>query len=259
MSTDAVENYLDDLFGYLAGTGGAGRRALAETEDHLHSATADLVASGLSEDAAAERAVARFGDARRIAHELRVVHRDLAGLARQLFMGAWLLGGLGAVAVGVSGLVAAAMRAAWGAAFVSGDTNGVAYTAARCADYVGFFPGRSCEQAAALHHASEVVFDRVGLGALGVLALIALAVARRTFLCGSRWSIGPGSVVLVGVTLFGLVAVGLGGQSLLQLIINGSTGVGSFLSAALVAGVFALALAGVGLRLRDRPWESSRL
>lgn len=248
---DAVENYLDDLFDHLAGTGGAGRRALTETEDHLRSATAELVASGLPEDMAARRAVTRFGDARRIARDLRVVHRNLAGLARQLFMGAWLLGGIGAVAVGLSGLVAAGMRAAWGATFVSGDTNGITYTAARCADYVGFFPGHSCQQAAALHHASEVVFDRAGFGVLGVLALIAWAIARRTFLNGSRWSVEFGSVALVGVTLFGLAAVGLGGQSLLRLIINGSTGVGAYLSAGLVAGVFALGLTATGLRVRD--------
>jgi hypothetical protein len=42
-----VDRYLDDLFDALAGTGGAGRRALAEAEDHLRAATADRMADGV--------------------------------------------------------------------------------------------------------------------------------------------------------------------------------------------------------------------
>ena len=247
---DAVERYLDELFDHLAGTGGAGRRALTETEDHLHSATADLVAAGLTDDQAADRAVERFGDARRIARDLRVVHRDYLGLLRQLFVGAWVLGGIGSVAVGLSGILAAAMRAAWGSSFVAGDIDGVTYTAARCQDYIGFFPGNSCEAAAALHHASEVVLYREALGVLGIVALAAYAIARRTRLGGPEWSVRWGATCLVSVTLFGLAAVGLGGSSLLELVFHGSTGVGSYLSGGLVAGVFALGFAAIGLRSR---------
>jgi hypothetical protein len=35
-----VDRYLDEMFDRLAGTGSAGRRALAETEDHLRASAA---------------------------------------------------------------------------------------------------------------------------------------------------------------------------------------------------------------------------
>lgn len=249
---DAVEQYLNELFDRLAGTGAVGRRALVETEDHLAESKAALIASGLDEREASLRAVARFGDARQIARDLRNADRDLAGLARQLFMTGWLLGALGAVAVGLSGLLAAGMRGLWGATFLSGDTNGVTYTASRCADFIGYFPGRTCEAAATLHHAGEVVDSRVALGFLGLLACGAFAVARRTWLSGPRWRVAPDAATLLGTTLFGLAAVALGGQSLLQLLFQGTTGVGANLSGGMVAGVFALATAVVGLRHRMR-------
>jgi hypothetical protein len=248
---DAVEKFLDDLFDHLAGTGAAGRRALIETEDHLRSAAADFEASGMDSDLAAERAVQRFGDARRIAGEIRVVHRDLPGLVRQLAVSGWILGGIGAVAVGLSGLLAQTMQSLWGASFVAGDIDGVTYTAGRCADFIGFFPGRSCEAAAALHHAGETALYREALGVLGLVALAAYVVARRTVLRSARWRVPVGLCVVVGGVLFGLAACAFGGQSLLQLAVQGPTGVGAFLSAGLVAGVFAVGFAGFGLRLRS--------
>lgn len=247
---DAVERFLDVLFDHLAGTGSAGRRTLMETEDHLRSAVADFEASGMDSDLAAVRAVERFGDARRIAGEIRVVHRDLPGLTRQLFVGAWILGGVGAVAVGLSGLLAQAMQGLWGASFVAGDIDGMTYTPSRCADFIGFFPGHSCEAAAALHHAGETAMYREALGVLGLMALVGYAVARRTVLRSQRWRVPVGLCMVVGGALFGLAACAFGGQSLLQLAVQGPTGVGSFLSAGLVAGVFAGGLAGFGLRLR---------
>lgn len=247
---DAVERYLDDLFDYLAGTGAAGRRALIETEDHLTASKADLVASGCDDDEAAVRAVARFGDAREIARELRIAHRDFAGLARHMFMTAWLLGGVGSIAVGISGLLAEAMRAIWGASFVSGDINGITHTASRCAQFIGFFPGRSCADAAALHHAGEVVDYRVALGVLGLLILGAFTLARRTLLRGPRWGVAVGPAILLSLALFGLAAMGLGGLSLLQLAFQGFRGIGENISAGIVAGFFSLAAGAVGLRQR---------
>ena len=52
-----IEWYLDELFGQLAGTGAAGRRALMEAEYHLRAAAADAMARGLPEDQAEREAV----------------------------------------------------------------------------------------------------------------------------------------------------------------------------------------------------------
>jgi len=66
-----IEWYLDELFGQLAGTGAAGRRALMEAEYHLRAAAADAMARGLPEDQAEHEAVSRFGSPALVARKLR--------------------------------------------------------------------------------------------------------------------------------------------------------------------------------------------
>ena len=46
MSADLIEGYLDRLLGHLRGSAHDVRRILAETEEHLRDATAELVAAG---------------------------------------------------------------------------------------------------------------------------------------------------------------------------------------------------------------------
>ena len=87
-----VERYLDEMFDRLAGTGAAGRRALAETEDHLRAAVTAGMADGLPERQAEHEAVARFGSAARIAGQVRYVHR--AGPLRSAVCAAWLVVGI---------------------------------------------------------------------------------------------------------------------------------------------------------------------
>ena len=99
---------------------------------------------------------------------------------RPAFTGGWLAGGLGLVAIGVSGLVAEVFGRAFGPAFVAGDGPGVTYTAARCAEYLRLFPGAGgCAGAAATDHWGEVVQYRVLIGVLGLFALVAFGLARR--------------------------------------------------------------------------------
>jgi hypothetical protein len=248
---DAIESYLDRLFDRLAGTGGTGRRALAEAEDHLASARAELVEAGVPPDEAATRAVSRFGEADRIAGDLRAARRDLPGLARQLVNGGWLLGAVGLLAIGLSGLLAALMDLLWGAHFVAGDADGVTYTARRCADFQEYFPGHGCTTAAALHHASEVVGYRGAAGVLGLLALVGYVVVRRRGpLAGARFTPPADLVALVATALFGLAAVVLGGPALVEAIAGNTDGTGAYLSAGIVAGLVALAAAAYGFRLR---------
>jgi hypothetical protein len=101
----AVGQYLDEMFDRLAGTGGAGRRALSEAEDHLRAAVADGLAHGLPATQAEQQAVARFGSPARIAGELRRTYRR-AGLW-SVISGGWLLAGLVVVVVAAGSLVKA--------------------------------------------------------------------------------------------------------------------------------------------------------
>ncbi len=99
-----VERYLDEMFDQLAGTGAAGRRALAETEDHLRAAVAAGLAEGLPERQAEHEAVVRFGSAARIAGQVRGVHR--AGPVMTAVSAAWLVVGVGLSWLGVMFLAA---------------------------------------------------------------------------------------------------------------------------------------------------------
>ena len=250
---DPVEDYLDTLFDELSGTGGDGRRVLAEAEDHLHSAREDLVAGGIEPAEASRRAVTRFGEADRLAGAVRVVRRDLGGLGRQLVSGGWLLGALGLLAIGLSGLLADLMGRWWGARFVAGDVNGVTYTAARCADFEGFHPGHSCSTAAALHHWDEIVGYRLEAGVLGLVLLLGYLLARRVGpLRGRRWRPDGAPVILVASVTAGLAAALLGGSSVLQLALGETAGTGELLSAGLVAGLVALGAAAYGVHARIR-------
>jgi hypothetical protein len=100
-----VERYLDELFDRLTGTGAAGRRALAEAEDHLRTAVDDGVASGLSWPQAEIDAVRRFGPVALVARQLRAAHRRRVALSA--LSGGWLLAGLTVAGLGVTYLSAA--------------------------------------------------------------------------------------------------------------------------------------------------------
>jgi hypothetical protein len=105
--TGEIDGYLDEMFNRLNGTGGAGRRALAETEDHLRTAAAEGTAAGLSPEQAEREAVTRFGPAARIAGQLRNAQRRpwLTALSS-----AWVLAGIALIALGISYLAAAVLR-----------------------------------------------------------------------------------------------------------------------------------------------------
>jgi hypothetical protein len=90
------------MFDRLAGTGGAGRRALSEAEDHLRAAVADGLAHGLPVTQAEQQAVARFGSPARIAGQLRRTYRR-AGLW-SVISGGWLLAGLVVLVVAAGSL-----------------------------------------------------------------------------------------------------------------------------------------------------------
>lgn len=99
-----IERYLDELFDRLAGTGAAGRRLLAETEEHLREAAAAGMADGLDETRAEAEAVRRFGRPGVIASQLRRAHRRPIPA---VFSGLWLLAGIGVAVLATAYLSAA--------------------------------------------------------------------------------------------------------------------------------------------------------
>jgi hypothetical protein len=105
-----IERYLDELFDRLAATGAAGRRALAEAEDHLHDAAAAAMARGLPADQAELDAVARFGSPAVVARTMRSALGG--GRVSRAVSAGWLLAGLAAAGLGVAYL-AASGRVGW--------------------------------------------------------------------------------------------------------------------------------------------------
>jgi hypothetical protein len=250
-----VEEYLDRLFDLLAGTGAAGRRALDEVADHLRTSAAADVANGLSRMDAERAAVGRFGPAEQVARGLRPPAGVGFGL-RRLAASATVLGSIGLVAVGLSGLVAGALGALFGKTFVSGDPADVTYTPLRCAEYLEYYPSYGdCRAAAVAHHFDEVVQYRVAAGVLGLLVLLAFWGLRRFGpLAGPAWAPRPDLMTVVGAGAFAGGVVLFGGAGSLQLLAGLSAGAGQLLSAGLVSLV---ALAGFGAllvrQLRNQP------
>jgi hypothetical protein len=161
-------------------------------------------------------------------------------LVRQLIVTLVLLGGVGLVAVGASGALAAGMGAAFGKDFVAGDPSGVTYTKARCDYFLEYYPKEgTCAKAAVAHHYDEVVMYRVGAGVLGLLGLGVAWFLRK------RWQaddllLPDGFVPIVAVSLFGAAAAFLLLDSFGLAVIGGeSDGVGQWLSGGLVAAVMA--------------------
>jgi ABC-type transporter Mla subunit MlaD len=130
-TANSVDALLDSLFDRLAGNGAAGRRALAEAEDHLHTAVAKAIDRGLSVEEAQREAVARFGRPDRFANGIRTANGGVAAILRPAFVGAWLVGSVILISIGFSGLLAELLGRSAGVAFVSGDGPGVEYTAER--------------------------------------------------------------------------------------------------------------------------------
>src|SRR5438552_3054963 len=117
---DPVERYLDELLPLLPGHPGDVRRALAEVEDHLRESKSQAMAQGADEQSASMQAVERFGTPAEVARKFRSARPALdARTVRAVVRSLWLLGAIGFISIGFSGLIAAAFGAIGGKGFVS--------------------------------------------------------------------------------------------------------------------------------------------
>lgn len=235
-----IDEYLDALLGDLRGSPRNVRRILTEAENHLRETAEALEREGSSPEASEREAVSRFGSADMVAHQFgRIGLRDFVrpGL---------MLGSVGFLAIAVSGLLAEVMGRLWGAAFVAGDLPGTTYLRARCADFTEYFPGRSCLDAAALHHWGEVVQYRVAAGVLGIVCLLLLRVVH------THSALPPAFAAISGAAVFALASIVLLAQSL-DAALQGGNGVGAPLSAAIVAAAVATFYGASAWRTMRRP------
>jgi hypothetical protein len=247
-ATDPIDAYLDRLLSELRGDPHEIRRILTEIEGHLHDGIDAAVAHGMSLEDAQRQALERCGSpttvARRFAadHPARLFH---AGMIRQLVLAALLLGGIGLVAVGVSGGLAAGMGAVGGKRFVSGDVPGMTYTPARCAYFLEYYAKEgTCAKAATAHHFDEVVQYRVAAGVLGLLVLGTWQFARRRRRSLIEVGLLPDAfVATAGVTVFAAGAGMMMVQGMGQVSAGTTAGLGDYLSGAIVAAVVAVGFA----------------
>jgi hypothetical protein len=239
-----VEDYLDRLL--VASPGGPRevRSLLAEAEAHLWDATAAGVARGLTQEEAQRQAVGRFGTVHSVAAaESRRQALPLTTLVRQIVLSALFLGGVGGVAVGVSGIITWLLGSLGGSTFIVNISSHTFLPPSDCARWLAGDPAtHSCYQAALADWRGDVVLFRLVAGVLGLLALAAYFLMRRR-----RWfTTLPATVVdTIAVTLFsasGLFLLGLGVDWLVQ----HDNGAGQWLGAAPVALALALYF---GLRL----------
>ena len=248
----AIESYLDELF--LATRTLPARQArylLAETEAHLRDAAEAAVASGLSEPAAEQAALTDFGSvADLVGRERNRLRTPLRVVAGQVARTGFVLGSIGAIAVGLSGAVAALVYWIGGAGAIAPAPHAGDLTAANRSRWIGLAPGSSCRAAAISDWANETVSYRIALGVLGAIALAIYFVLSRRL--GSRPGLAPVVTESIATTLFVFAAVATLGLGIDSIVINSGSGAGQWLSATPVA-VAAAAVFGTRLvrRLRE--------
>lgn len=240
-----IEQYLDELADALIASPRRARRILAETQDHLQTARQSLIDGGMAPEDAEAEALRRFGSPAVVARGFRR-NTPLTSLPFIEALGTSLLGlvAIGFIAIGLSGVLSLAIGSLAGKDFIAGDLPGVTYTAERCNDFFGFHPeAGDCATAATAHHYDEVVYQRLDVGIVGLMALVAYFAMRRL----RRPRYMPSTFApTIGAAVFSLAGAGFTLMSIGQTVTGGSDGAGAFLSAGLVslaiAAVFSLRL-----------------
>jgi hypothetical protein len=213
MTESPIEDYLDELLRRTCADARTTRRLLDEASDHLHAATAELQAGGMSRQDAEAEAVRRFGPVAPIARA--TFRRSFLAVVFETLRAAVFLAGWGLVAVGISGLVALVMNVWAGRSFVGGQT---------------VFPGSG---ASVGEVADDAVVLRVLAGLVGVLLLLGYLVWRRLRTIPAL--LPAGLVDALGAAAFAAGTAGLVIATADQAVQTGTPGVGFPLSGAIVA------------------------
>jgi hypothetical protein len=242
---EPIEDYLDQLQASLRTTPRETRRIIAEAEDHLRQAAAEAQEGGLTRREAEEYAISSFGSVSAVvrAHDHRSSRSLLLAVGRDLTLAGWMLGAVGLVAVGVSGLVAAVMNQVFGREFVGGAPATAGFPASACRHFLAVQPAaHSCAQAAMLENSHDAVSLRLLAGVAGLILLAAYYLASRA---GRRSRNAlPGSFVpVVAVSVFGAAGLGLVWLASNDAVVGRSAGPGFYLSGAIVALAMAAAYA----------------
>jgi hypothetical protein len=233
-----IESYLDELLVACADLPPReARRLLAEVEAHLYDQVEALLASGAREHEAQQQAVAQFGPVHTIVRAERDRGRlPLGTLARQVLGSAVLLGSVGAIAVGISGVLAAIFRSIGGARFVVGDPSRGGFSGVDCARWLHADPhAASCAAAAVSDLSAEAIWYRIALGALGALGALVLLAARRFLGRGSGRSLPRQVNDTIAITLFLAAAVAMTALGVDAIVTSSGRGSGQWFSAAPVA------------------------
>ncbi|HEX3623404.1 MAG TPA: permease prefix domain 1-containing protein [Acidimicrobiales bacterium] len=233
-----IDAYLDALLVALRSTAPRhARQLLAEAEAHLRDAADDAVAAGMTRADAEADAVRRFGPVGGVAAAEQARRPATVGaVVRQCVASGWFLGAVGAIAVGISGAIAAVLGVVGGDRFLA-DNPGRLLSPADCTRWLALAPSASnCHQAAITDWAGETVFYRIAFGLVGLAALAVFVVARGRLSRRGRWIALPATVVdTVAVTAFGASGVWLLGMGLDAVLHASGHGAGQWLSAAPVS------------------------
>jgi hypothetical protein len=247
---DPVEDYLDRLLVTLNGSPRQVRQTLAEVEAHLRDAVAEGIAAGLPEADAEAAAVQRIGPVHAVTGVAAVFTRPAAALARRVVLTAALVGGIGLVAVGISGLIAWLLVAVRGDQFLTAPWGPGSYTAADCARWIAGDPGHNCGAAMLNDHVGDIFLQRAAAGLLGLLTLAGYLVAR------ARWrdratmtALPAGSAEALGTVLALLATLGTAAAALDLEMAQRGAGAGQAFSLAAAALATTLLFA-VALRRR---------
>jgi hypothetical protein len=238
-----VEDYLDRLLLTLGGSPRQVRHTLAEVEAHLQDAVAEEMAAGKARPEAEAAAVARIGAVHGVTGRSAAFGRPTAALVRRAALAASLIGGVGLVAVGISGAVSWALAAMRGGSFVTAPFPPGSYTRADCMRWLAGDPAtHNCVTAMIYDHVGDIVLQRFAGGVLGLLALAAYWFLRRRWHDrGTLAALPPGSAEAAGGLLAALVALGGMGMAINTELVQRGQGAGQLFSiavAALAAAVF---------------------
>lgn len=234
---EPVEEYLDRLLLTLGGSPRQVRHTVAEVEAHLHDAIAEETAAGKSRPEAEAAAVARIGTVCDVTGRRAAFGRPMAALLRRTALAGLLIGGVGLVAVGISGAIARALAAARGGSFVTAPFPPGSYTRADCSRWLAGDPAtHNCVTAMIADHVGDIALQSYAGGIVGVLALMAYwAMRRRWHDRGTLTALPVGSAEAAGGLLALLVAIGTLGTGINTELVQRGQGAGHQFSLAVAA------------------------